>query len=133
MFGHQHIGMQNPAKSPPLAAARHSAPVLPVGTTGSGRRQPSCGLPAASSAGQPLALWRGWGVGSRWHGVVAGGLPAGRRRREGSRRGFVFPILLDRREPARAELSAAIDLYRAMEMTYWLPRAEMVLAQTEGR
>ena len=34
-----------------------------------------------------------------------------------------------RREQARAELSAAIELYRAMEMTFWLPQAEVVLAQ----
>ena len=33
------------------------------------------------------------------------------------------------REQAQAELSAAIDLYRAMEMTFWLPQAEAVLAQ----
>ncbi|HSF32320.1 MAG TPA: adenylate/guanylate cyclase domain-containing protein [Candidatus Tectomicrobia bacterium] len=32
-------------------------------------------------------------------------------------------------DPARAELSAAIDLYRTMEMTFWLPRAETALAQ----
>jgi hypothetical protein len=32
-------------------------------------------------------------------------------------------------EQARAELSAAIDLYRAMEMTFWLPQAEATLAQ----
>ncbi len=37
------------------------------------------------------------------------------------------------REQARAELSAAIDLYRAMEMTFWLPQAEAALAQVEGR
>ena len=30
---------------------------------------------------------------------------------------------------ARAALSAAIDLYHAMEMTFWLPQAEAVLAQ----
>jgi tetratricopeptide (TPR) repeat protein len=36
------------------------------------------------------------------------------------------------REQARAELSAAIDLYRAMEMAFWLPQAEAVLAQVEG-
>jgi tetratricopeptide (TPR) repeat protein len=36
---------------------------------------------------------------------------------------------LDQREPARAELSAAIDLYRAMDMTFWLPQAEAALAQ----
>ena len=33
------------------------------------------------------------------------------------------------REQARAELSAAIALYRAMDMTFWLPQAEAVLAQ----
>jgi tetratricopeptide (TPR) repeat protein len=37
------------------------------------------------------------------------------------------------REEARAELSAAIALYRAMEMTFWLPQAEAALAQVEGR
>jgi tetratricopeptide (TPR) repeat protein len=34
-----------------------------------------------------------------------------------------------KREPARAALSTAIELLRAMEMTFWLPRAEAVLAQ----
>jgi tetratricopeptide (TPR) repeat protein len=32
---------------------------------------------------------------------------------------------------ACTELSAAIELYRAMEMTFWLPQAEAALAQTE--
>jgi tetratricopeptide (TPR) repeat protein len=32
-------------------------------------------------------------------------------------------------QQAQAELSAAIDLYRAMEMTFWLPQAETTLAQ----
>ncbi len=32
---------------------------------------------------------------------------------------------------ARAALSAAIDLYRAMDMTFWLPQAEATLAQME--
>jgi tetratricopeptide (TPR) repeat protein len=36
-------------------------------------------------------------------------------------------------EPARAELSTAIELYRAMDMTFWLPQAEAALAQVEGR
>jgi class 3 adenylate cyclase/tetratricopeptide (TPR) repeat protein len=36
-------------------------------------------------------------------------------------------------EPARAELSAAIVLYRAMDMTFWLPQAEAALAQVEGQ
>jgi hypothetical protein len=36
-------------------------------------------------------------------------------------------------EQARAALSTAIDLYRAMAMTFWLPEAEAALAQVEGR
>jgi tetratricopeptide (TPR) repeat protein len=36
---------------------------------------------------------------------------------------------LGRRAEAHAELSAAIELYRAMEMTFWLPQAEAILAQ----
>jgi tetratricopeptide (TPR) repeat protein len=40
---------------------------------------------------------------------------------------------IGRWEEARAELSAAIELYRAMEMTFWLPQAEAALAQVEGR
>jgi tetratricopeptide (TPR) repeat protein len=36
------------------------------------------------------------------------------------------------REQAHAELSAAIALYRAMEMAFWLPQAEAALAQVEG-
>jgi tetratricopeptide (TPR) repeat protein len=35
------------------------------------------------------------------------------------------------REQARAALSAAIALYRAMDMTFWLPQAEAALAQAE--
>ena len=39
-----------------------------------------------------------------------------------------------RREEARAALSTAIDLYRAMDMTFWLPQAEAALAQqVEGQ
>jgi tetratricopeptide (TPR) repeat protein len=38
-------------------------------------------------------------------------------------------LKIDRREQARAALSAAIELYRAMEMTFWLPQAEAELAQ----
>jgi uncharacterized protein HemY len=34
-------------------------------------------------------------------------------------------------ELARTALTTAIDLYRAMEMTFWLPQAEAALAQTE--
>jgi tetratricopeptide (TPR) repeat protein len=35
-------------------------------------------------------------------------------------------------EQARAALSAAIDLYRAMDMTFWLPQAEAALATVGG-
>jgi len=38
-----------------------------------------------------------------------------------------------RRQQARAELTAAIALYRDMAMTFWLPQAEAALAQVEGR
>jgi hypothetical protein len=37
------------------------------------------------------------------------------------------------REQARAALSAAIKLYRVMDMTFWLPQAEAALAQAEER
>jgi hypothetical protein len=36
---------------------------------------------------------------------------------------------IDLREQARAALSTAIELYGAMEMTFWLPQAEVALAQ----
>jgi class 3 adenylate cyclase/tetratricopeptide (TPR) repeat protein len=36
------------------------------------------------------------------------------------------------REQAHAELSTAIELYRAMDMTFWLPQAETALAEVEG-
>jgi tetratricopeptide (TPR) repeat protein len=42
-------------------------------------------------------------------------------------------LKLAQQEQARAELSTAIALYRAMEMTFWLPQAEATLAQVEGR
>jgi tetratricopeptide (TPR) repeat protein len=38
---------------------------------------------------------------------------------------------IGRREQARAELSTAIELYRAMDMTFWLPQAEAALAQAD--
>jgi hypothetical protein len=40
---------------------------------------------------------------------------------------------LDQQEQAYTELSIAIDLYRAMDMTYWLSQAEAALAQLETR
>jgi hypothetical protein len=36
-----------------------------------------------------------------------------------------------RDEPARVALPTATDLYRAMDMTFWLPQAEAALAQGE--
>jgi class 3 adenylate cyclase/tetratricopeptide (TPR) repeat protein len=35
-------------------------------------------------------------------------------------------------EQAHAELSAAVELYRSMEMTFWLPQAETLLVQMGG-
>jgi tetratricopeptide (TPR) repeat protein len=40
---------------------------------------------------------------------------------------------IGRQEPARAELSTAIEMYRTMDMTFWLPQAEAALVQVEGR
>jgi class 3 adenylate cyclase/tetratricopeptide (TPR) repeat protein len=40
-------------------------------------------------------------------------------------------LKMGQREQACAELSAAIELYRAMEMTFWLPQADAALAQME--
>ena len=37
------------------------------------------------------------------------------------------------REQARAELSTAIEMYRAMDMTFWLPQAEVALTQMAER
>jgi hypothetical protein len=37
-----------------------------------------------------------------------------------------------RRDEARADLSTVIDLYRAMAMTFWLPQAEVALAEAKG-
>jgi tetratricopeptide (TPR) repeat protein len=40
---------------------------------------------------------------------------------------------IGRREQANMELSTAIEMYRAMDMTFWLPQAEAALAQVEGQ
>jgi predicted ATPase len=40
---------------------------------------------------------------------------------------------IGRRQEAQSELSTAIERYRAMDMTFWLPQVEMALAQVEGR
>jgi tetratricopeptide (TPR) repeat protein len=37
------------------------------------------------------------------------------------------------REQAHIALSTAIEMYRAMDMTFWLPQAEAALAQVEGQ
>ena len=36
---------------------------------------------------------------------------------------------VDQREQARTALTMAIEMYRAMDMTFWLPQAEAALAQ----
>jgi tetratricopeptide (TPR) repeat protein len=41
-------------------------------------------------------------------------------------------VQTDRPEPARAALTAAMALYQAMEMAFWLPEVEAALAQVES-
>jgi hypothetical protein len=38
----------------------------------------------------------------------------------------------ERREQACAELSTAIALYRSMDMSFWLPQTETLLARLGG-
>jgi hypothetical protein len=38
---------------------------------------------------------------------------------------------ISQREQARAELSTAMEMYRTMEMTLWLPQTEAALVQME--
>ena len=45
--------------------------------------------------------------------------------------GTLYATTGQRRRPCG--LSTAIALYRAMEMTFWLPQAEAALAQIEGQ
>jgi hypothetical protein len=40
---------------------------------------------------------------------------------------------IGRPESARTEFSAAIELYRAMDMTFWLPQAGAALARVDGQ
>ena len=46
---------------------------------------------------------------------------------------MVDPTTAGQQEQARAELAAAIAMYRAMAMTFWLPQAEAALAQVKER
>jgi tetratricopeptide (TPR) repeat protein len=49
------------------------------------------------------------------------------------RRGLgTWYAMTGQREQARAALCAAIDLYRAMDMTFWLPQTEALLARVRG-
>ena len=40
---------------------------------------------------------------------------------------------IGRSEQAHAELPAALELYWAMDMTFWLSQTETALSQVEGR
>jgi tetratricopeptide (TPR) repeat protein len=42
-------------------------------------------------------------------------------------------VMTGQGEQASTALSTAIELYRAMDMTFWLPQAEAALAQVEGQ
>jgi tetratricopeptide (TPR) repeat protein len=39
---------------------------------------------------------------------------------------------LGQQEQARTELATAVEMYRGMDMTFWLPQTEAALAQVEG-
>ena len=41
--------------------------------------------------------------------------------------------MVGQRAQARAALTTALEMYRAMDMTFWLPEAEAALAQVEVR
>ena len=41
-------------------------------------------------------------------------------------------LKIGRLEEARAALATALELYRALEMTFWLPQAKAALAEVEG-
>jgi tetratricopeptide (TPR) repeat protein len=47
--------------------------------------------------------------------------------------GTLYAAAIGQREQARPALSMAIEMYRAMDMTFWLPQTEAALAQVEGR
>jgi Flp pilus assembly protein TadD len=40
--------------------------------------------------------------------------------------------MVGQREQARVALTTAIEMYQAMDMTFWLPQTETALAQVEG-
>jgi hypothetical protein len=40
---------------------------------------------------------------------------------------------IGQQEQARTELATAVEMYRGMEMTFWLPQTEAALAQVEGQ
>jgi hypothetical protein len=42
-------------------------------------------------------------------------------------------VATGQREQARSKLSTAIEMYQAIEMTFWLPEAEAALVQVKGR
>jgi hypothetical protein len=45
----------------------------------------------------------------------------------------IFYAAIGQREQARAALATAVEMYRTMDMTFWLPQTEAALAQVEGR
>ena len=79
------------------------------------RRQPPASAPAKAHYQQALALAEALGM---------------RPLQAHCHRGLgTLYAQTGQREQARAALSSAIELYRAMEMTFWLPQAETALAQ----
>jgi tetratricopeptide (TPR) repeat protein len=80
-------------------------------------REPPEGEPAEAHYRQALALAKELGM---------------RPLQAHCRRGLgMLYAMIGQQEQARTELSAAIMLYRAMDMTFWLPQTEAALAQVE--
>ena len=102
--GHQHRG--------------HQAYVLHLLGDLAAQREPPKFEPAEAHYRQALALAENWACARSRRTATAAWARCMRR---------------DQQEQAPIELSTAIEMYRAMEMTFWLPETEAALAQVEGR
>ena len=110
-----------PARDSPARSSRHGAR---GGRAAPTWRCPGPRRPSRAQASADLTTSRPWPWPRNWASSARGPLPLGP--------GSLYTTI-GRREQARAALSAAIDLSRATDMTFWLPETEAALAQVEGR
>ena len=94
-----------------------------LGPVAPGREHGAPGVPRGRAGRRPLPPGPRPGRGTR-HAPAPGPLPP--------RPGELYGTL-GQPEQARRELSTAIEMYRTMAMTFWLPQAEAMLAQVEGQ